>query len=65
MNTFKLSQDGQLRRAALAIINSEVGLNRRSGAFLGQTIAEPLPLSPKQLDWFLKLAERANIKVEA
>lgn len=64
MKSFNLSEDGQLRGAALAILNSGVGLNRRSGAFLGQTVAEPLPLSPKQLDWFLKLAERASIEVE-
>ncbi len=64
MEVFDISQDAGLRRAALAVINSDIRLNRRSGAFLGQVIAEPMPLSPKQLDWFEKLAERAGVDLE-
>jgi len=55
----------EARRAkALAILNNGEGLNRRSGQFLGQIACDPFPLSPKQADWFGKLAEKAGVVLE-
>ena len=54
------------RAVALGILNQEQGkLTRKSGSFLGQIVADAQPLTPKQADWFLKLAERAGIEMEA
>ena len=51
------------RTAALSILAAEARLNRKSGSFLGQCVADPTPLSEKQLNWFLTLAERAGVEV--
>ena len=52
------------RKAALAILASDSRLTRRAGAFCGQCAVDDTPLSEKQLDWFLTLAERAGVKLE-
>jgi hypothetical protein len=51
------------RTAALAALNHGVGLNRRSGQFLGQIVGDQdnTPLSPKQRAWALKILERAGL----
>ena len=53
-----------LRAAALAILNTpDVKHTRKSGSFLGQCVVDETPLSDKQVDWFLKLADRAGVTV--
>lgn len=56
-----MTEQEKLRALALALLNQGEGLNRRSGQFLGQLVAEPYPLSPKQWDWLSKLAERGGM----
>ncbi|MEO5706986.1 MAG: hypothetical protein ABIT10_10465 [Alteraurantiacibacter sp.] len=53
------------RAAALAILAGGDRLSRKGGAFLGQIVADETPLSDKQIDWLLSLAERAGVAVEA
>ncbi|MGC1269936.1 MAG: hypothetical protein WA842_04985 [Croceibacterium sp.] len=62
---FVLSDPRQCRAAALAILTDSTHLTRKAGSFLGQIVAEDAPLTPKQSDWFLTLAERAGVAVEA
>lgn len=51
------------RRVALAILNSEAKLTRKAASFAGQCCADDTPLSDKQTEWFLTLAERAGVEV--
>ena len=51
------------RLVALSILTKEVRLTRKAGSFLGQCVADETPLSEKQFDWFLTLAERAGVEV--
>lgn len=53
------------RRLALDILEHGDRLTRKAGQFLGQCAVDPLPLSDKQEDWLLALAERAGLAVEA
>lgn len=56
----------EVRRAvALEILNRGARLNRRSGSFLGQLIADPTPMSEAQSTWFFQLADRAEVEVPA
>jgi hypothetical protein len=47
--------------AALALLNRGEKLSRKAGAFLGQTVVDPTPLTPKQAEWLAKLLERAGL----
>ncbi len=49
------------RNAALALLNSEASLTRKSGSFLGQVVADPSPLTEAQRDWLVKLLDRAEL----
>lgn len=49
------------RDAALAVLNSGVGLSRQAGSFLGQLAVDPMPMSDKQANWLDKLLERAGL----
>lgn len=49
------------RDAALALLNSGVTLNRRSGSFLGQLCADDTPMTIKQSDWLDALLEKAGL----
>jgi hypothetical protein len=55
----------ELRKAALAILASSGRQTRKAGSFLGQCIVDDTPLTNKQLEWFLTLAERANVEVSS
>ncbi len=52
------------RKVALLILSSDMGMTRKAGSFLGQCIVDEAPLSEKQHNWFLQLAERAGVFVE-
>ena len=52
------------RTAALAILQRGENLSRRAGSFLGQCAVDPTPLTDRQTEWFLTLAERACVQVE-
>jgi hypothetical protein len=52
------------RAAALDILQRSEKLTRKAGSFLGQCAVDPSPLSDRQLEWFLTLAERAGVQVE-
>lgn len=65
MTEYSLTDHKGRRDAALAILAVNDRLTRKSGSFLGQIVADETPLSDKQLDWFLSLAERAGVAVEA
>lgn len=52
------------RTAALAILQGDCRLTRKAGSFLGQCVADPSPLTDKQHEWFLQLAERAGVELE-
>lgn len=47
--------------AALALLNSEGVLTRKAGAFLGQTVVDPRPLSVAQAEWLATLLNRAGL----
>jgi hypothetical protein len=47
--------------AALALLNRGERLSRKAGAFLGQCVVDPTPLSPAQADWLAKLLDRAGL----
>lgn len=51
----------QPRDAALALLAGNVRLTRKAGAFLGQIIADPGPLSAAQRDWMTALLDRAEL----
>lgn len=51
----------QRREIALAILTRGEGLTRKAGSFCGHCVVDDTPLSDKQLDWFLTLAERAGL----
>lgn len=53
------------RTLALHILEHGDRLTRKAGQFLGQCVVDPLPLSDKQEDWLLALAERAGPAVES
>ncbi|MXO71739.1 hypothetical protein [Alteraurantiacibacter buctensis] len=62
--TYHLESWEQRRQAALQIL-ANGRLSRAAGSFMGQCVADASPLSDKQIDWFLTLAERAGVAVEA
>lgn len=48
--------------AALALLSANSPpLTRKAGAFLGQLITDPQPLTDRQADWLAKLLERAGL----
>lgn len=47
------------RDLALSVLNSGCRLSRKAGSFLGQIVAEPLPLTPAQREWLTALVDRA------
>lgn len=49
------------RQAALALLNCGMDLTRKAGSFLGQCVADPVPLTERQVDWLAKLLERAEL----
>jgi hypothetical protein len=49
------------KAAALALLNSDVRLTRKAGSFLGQTVADPAPLSQAQAEWLATLLDRAGL----
>jgi hypothetical protein len=49
------------RAAALALLTSDATLTRKAGSFLGQTVADPAPLSAAQREWLDKLLDRAGL----
>lgn len=51
------------RVAALSILATEARLTRKAGSFLGQCVADETPLTERQIDWLLTLAERAGVEV--
>ena len=51
------------RAAALSVLAADARLTRKAGSFLGQCVADETPLTGKQLDWLLTLAERAGVEV--
>lgn len=55
----------QRRVLALEILTRGVRLTRKSGSFLGQLVADPSPMSEAQSEWFIQLAERAEVEVPA
>lgn len=54
----------QRKAAALLILTKSERITRKAGAFCGQLVADPTPLSDAQFDWFMTLAERAGVEVE-
>lgn len=52
------------RKTALAILASDTPASRKAGSFLGQCAVDDSPLSEKQMNWFLTLADRAGIELE-
>ena len=52
------------RELALHILTHGQRLNRRSGSFCGQLIADPTPMSPAQADWFGHLATAAGLDLD-
>lgn len=52
---------GTPREAALALLNSDMSLNRKTGTFLGQVCADDTPLSPKQRKWLDDLLRKAEL----
>jgi hypothetical protein len=65
MTGYTLNDHAGRKAAALAILAGSERLTRKAGAYLGQVVADETPLSDKQIDWFLSLAERAGVAVEA
>jgi hypothetical protein len=53
------------RTLALHILGHGDRLTRKAGQFLGQCAVDPTPLSDKQFDWLLALAERVSPSVES
>jgi len=49
-----------LRKTALALLNSEARISRKAGSFLGQIVADPLPLTEAQAEWLAQLVSRAE-----
>ena len=49
------------RDAALALLNGDGRLTRKAGSFLGQVVADPVPLTKPQFDWIQVLLERAGL----
>lgn len=62
---YRIAQFGERRQLALAVLSSAEPLSRRAGSFLGQLAVDDSPLSQKQIDWLVTLAERAGLEVEA
>lgn len=57
-----MHEHAKFRALALALLTLGEGINRRSGSFLGQLCApDHYPLTPKQLDWLGKLADRGGM----
>lgn len=53
-----------IRKTALAILSSDTKLSRNAGAFCGQCVATGAPLTEKQEEWFLQLANKAGVILE-
>ena len=51
------------REVAFAVLSKTEKGTRRAGQFLGGLMFDHAPMSDKQLDWFLTLAERAGVEV--
>jgi len=49
------------RDAALALLTSGTSLSRKAGSFLGQTVVDPTPLTPAQVDWLSGLLDRHGL----
>lgn len=49
------------RQAALALLNGNHRLTRKSGGFLGQLAVDPSPLSEKQSHYLANLLKHANL----
>ena len=49
------------REAALALLNGSSRITRKAGSFLGQCVADPMPLTPSQREWLDTLLERAEL----
>lgn len=49
------------REAALALLNGNSRLTRKSGSFLGQLCVDPTPMSAAQSGWLASLLDRANL----
>lgn len=49
------------RDAALALLNGDYRLTRRSGSFLGQLCTDPTPMTVAQADWLATLLSRNNL----
>lgn len=51
--------------AAMALLQAHVAgqykLTRKSGSFVGQCVADPSPLSEKQLSWMETMLDRAGL----
>jgi len=55
----------QRREVALAVLANHPRLSRRAGQFLGGCVADEAPLTDRQLNWMLALAEAAGVEVAA
>lgn len=49
------------RQAALALLNSDYRLTRKTGGFLGQLAVDPSPLSGAQVKWLANLLKLAGL----
>ena len=49
------------REAALALLTGDSRLTRKAGAFLGQTVVDPTPLTEAQASWLATLLDRAGL----
>lgn len=51
--------------AAIALLNAcsqgAIALTRKAGSFLGQLVADDMPMTPAQSDWLDKLLEKAGL----
>lgn len=49
------------RKSCLALLNSDLVLNYRTGSFLGGVAFSDQPMSPKQSKWLAALLEKAGL----
>lgn len=56
MTPFKTQRD-----AALALLNSDAKLSRKTGSFAGQLCADDTPMTPRQIEWLAGLLIRAEL----
>ncbi len=62
---YNLDNFAERKAAALQVLSTCSQINRKSGGFLGNLVADPTPLSEKQLRWMIQLCQRAGVNVEA